>query len=150
MNTTRNKQMRFVSIKSATERFLEKVNMTKSCWLWKAYIDSEGYAWFRWWGGTKAHRFAYEKFVGKIPSDKVIDHICRVRHCVNPAHLQLLTNKENILIGVGSPAQNAKKTHCKRNHLLRGDNLEIRDGRRCCLACRKQAGKERRDRQRIK
>jgi hypothetical protein len=141
---------RFVSIKSATERFLEKVNMTGSCWLWKAHLTDDGYGWFRWWGGTKAHRFSYEKFKGKIPDGLVIDHICRVRHCVNPAHLQLLTNKQNVLLGIGSPALNARKTHCKRGHELIGNNFEIRGRSRCCLLCRKQMGAIYRERRRNK
>jgi hypothetical protein len=55
-----------------------------------------------------AHRFAYELLVGPIPEDLELDHLCRVRHCVNPAHLEPVTHLENILRGMRAAAQQAK------------------------------------------
>lgn len=81
-------------------RFWAKVNKTASCWLWTAGIEGDGYAIY-WHGGTshRAHRFAYKALVGPIKRGLVLDHTCGVRHCVNPAHLEPVTNAENIRRG---------------------------------------------------
>ncbi len=111
------------------ERFWEKVNKTSLCWLWTSTIAG-GYGVFRLGSmadGTRrrvpAHRFAYEQLVGPIPEGFDLDHLCRVRNCVNPEHLEPVTRRENLLRGVGIPALNAAKTHCKRGHPLSGENL---------------------------
>jgi hypothetical protein len=83
-----------------------------------------------------AHRFEYEKVYGKIHSDLVIDHLCRNGLCVNPKHLEAVSNKENILRGEGICAINARKTHCKRGHLLSAENTYCRkNGKRDCKLC---------------
>src|SRR5262245_44444955 len=101
-------------------RFWRKVEVIPNgCWLWTAGQFSNGYGCFSL--GTKprqnalAHRFCYEKFVGAIPDDKELDHLCRVRHCVNPQHLEPVTRSENLL---RSPilAISHRKTHCRRGH----------------------------------
>lgn len=94
-----------------------------------------------------AHREAYKKAYGEIPNGLVIDHLCRNGLCVNPLHLEAVTNKENILRGFGAGAENARKTHCKRNHPLSGDNLVNRsNGRRDCKACNRLRWAVNRDR----
>lgn len=78
-------------------KFLEKVNKTQSCWFWAASKDKDGYGQF--WDGdklVKAHRWAYEHFVESIPEYLQIDHLCEVKNCVNPRHLEPVTGKENI------------------------------------------------------
>jgi hypothetical protein len=66
------------------------------CWLWTAGKDACGYGQFRFRERVlSAHRFAYRLFVGEIPEGLLIDHLCRVRHCVNPAHLEAVTPQEN-------------------------------------------------------
>lgn len=83
-----------------------------------------------------AHRAAYEEVHGPIPEGLVIDHTCRFGLCVNVAHLEAVTNAENILRGEGICAQNARKTHCVREHELVAENLINRsDGRRDCRLC---------------
>jgi len=78
------------------ERFWAKVNKTETCWLWTGSKTTKGYGHFGI--GPKlvaAHRWAYEDANGPIPEGMQIDHICRVRECVNPEHLRLATNKQN-------------------------------------------------------
>ena len=70
-----------------------------------------------------AHRMAYERANGPIPKGLQIDHLCRVPCCVNPAHLEAVTQRENILRGTSASARNAVKTHCIRGHLLEPPNL---------------------------
>jgi hypothetical protein len=85
-----------------------------------------------------AHRFAYEFLVGPIPGGLTLDHLCRNRACVNPAHLEPVTHRVNILRGVGLAANNARKTHCRHGHLLAGDNVRLTaTGERVCRTCRR-------------
>lgn len=83
----------------------------------------------------KMHRFAYELRVGKIPTGYTLDHLCRVRHCVNPDHLEPITLRENILWGRGVGVQNRKKTHCPQGHLY--DMVDRVSGARRCRTCRR-------------
>lgn len=107
------------------------------CWLWQGTIMTNGYGFFRAAGhGYLAHRFAYSLLVGEIAPRLQIDHLCRNRSCVNPAHLRLVSLKENVLAGVGRSAVNARKTECTKGHPLSGDNLYINPrGQRCCREC---------------
>ena len=66
-----------------------------------------------------AHRVIYEGIHGKIPAGLVIDHICRNHRCVNIKHLRVVTNRENILCGIGPTAMNARKKLCLRGHVLK-------------------------------
>jgi hypothetical protein len=113
------------------------------CWLWQASKYRDGYG--RVWAdgrGRLAHRVSYELFVGQIPEGLDIDHLCRVRHCVNPEHMEPVTRQVNGLRGVGPQAGHAAQTHCIRGHELTGDNVIIVEytGRpaRCCRACRRE------------
>lgn len=108
------------------------------CWLWWGRRTEDGYGIF---GIPKrAHRVAYELFIGPIPDGMQLDHLCRVRHCVNPAHLEVVTGKENTLRGNTITGLNAQKTHCPANHPLEGDNLYIdARGGRACVICRREA-----------
>jgi HNH endonuclease len=124
------------------ERFWAQVNKTDSCWLWTGHIATgKGYGRIRVNGEyQKAHRVSYELFVGPIPDGLQLDHLCRVRNCVNPEHLEPVTNRENGLRGTSPIYENLKKTHCSKGHPLSGDNLYPRtDGGRRCRICKVEA-----------
>lgn len=112
------------------------------CWEWTAARNKKGYAIFNYHGGNTGHRFAYIHFVGEIPSGLVLDHLCRNRGCVNPGHLEPVTNRENIMRGEGSAVINSKKTHCKRGHEFTPANTVMTHGGRNCLTCRRIAKRE--------
>ena len=105
--------------KSAEERFWKKVRKSDGCWEWLAAKNSDGYGQFKVDGRQMlAHRWAYEQLVGPIPPELVCDHLCRNPGCVNPAHIELVTNKENILRGNAPSAQRARQITCKNGHPL--------------------------------
>lgn len=125
----------------APPRFRSKVRVTESgCWEWLSTIQENGYGTYTVRNQTmRAHRIAYEHFIGPIPDDLQTDHLCRVRKCVNPAHLELVTTRENTLRGVGPTASNAAKTHCKRGHEFTPENTYERPSKpgRECLTCKR-------------
>lgn len=137
---------------SAT-KFMEKVSKDPTgCWLWTGSLDTPGYGTVgsdsRKW---LAHRVAYRLFVGPIPDGLTIDHLCRVRHCVNPDHLEPVTNAENIRRGMSPSAINARKTHCTHGHEFTPENTRITpQGRKCriCVRREKQGWEKRRQRRR--
>lgn len=107
------------------------------CWLWNGSINN-GYG--RVWLGGKApllvHRVAYSVLVGPIPEGLTIDHLCRQPSCVNPAHLEPVTQRENLLRGETIAAHNARKTHCSRGHEFTPENTALRKDKNGCL-CRR-------------
>lgn len=119
---------------TTAERFLAKVEKTDACWLWTAALFPNGYGTF--WDGTKhvrAHRYAYELLVGPIPEGLDLDHLCRVRHCVNPEHLEPVTRLENLL---RAPRFAPGRTHCPNEHELTARNVRVeRNGYRRCRTC---------------
>lgn len=104
------------------------------CWLWTGGTLTSGHGRL-WLDGTSrtAQSVSYEHFVGPVPSGLEIDHLCRVRPCVNPTHLEPVTHKENMRRGVYG-----MKTHCRKGHPYSGDNLYLDPrGERQCKACRR-------------
>lgn len=111
------------------------------CWLWVGFVHTrDGYGQINVprKDGTfdprthklrmttvGAHRVAYEAFKGPIPADLELDHLCRVRCCVNPDHLEPVTRRVNVERGISPMGKNAVKTHCPEGHPLSGDNLLI-------------------------
>lgn len=123
-------------------RFLCYVNKG-DCWLWTGGIagkpDNTGQFYGKFWFSGKsvlAHRFSYEYLVGPIPSGYTIDHLCGIRLCVNPAHLEAVTMKENIGRGTGVAAVNKVKTHCIRGHEYTPENTMKQPRGRMCKTCR--------------
>lgn len=123
--------------------------MPNGCHRWLGYLSRNGYGRIQAnYKSTGAHRYFYEKANGKIPDGFEIDHLCGNRACVNAEHLEAVTHFENIMRGNGPSAVNARKIHCKRGHVLLGDNLEIGTHpsglpNRRCKACRRTKERER-------
>lgn len=119
------------------------------CWLWLAALNGAGYGIFRLATGrnARAHRWAWEHLRGPIPEGMQIDHLCRVRKCLNPAHLEVVTNKVNAERSVpGRRVWRRERTHCARGHEFTPENCFWHKGRRCCQACRDLARERRRQR----
>ena len=114
------------------------------CWLWTGAL-TWGYGRFKDKLGeradVRAHRYVYEFCMGPIPEGLTLDHLCRVRHCQHPWHLEPVTQRVNTLRGVGPTAQRARQTHCIHGHLFDEANTYYRtpaaEGLRCCRACRR-------------
>lgn len=116
------------------QRFWSKVDTSGECWLWRGAKDGQGYAEFFFdCRQLAAHRLIYEALVGPIPAGLTIDHLCRNRACVNPAHLEPVSNRVNILRGEGITAQQARQTHCKNGHAfdLFNTRWETKGSRKC-------------------
>jgi len=107
------------------------------CWIWLGVPNAGGYGTLKIGPWTVlAHRFSYEMMVGKILEGEQLDHLCRVRCCVNPAHLEPVTSRENSLRGNTLAAHEASQTHCIYGHILDGRNLRISSsGKRVCREC---------------
>lgn len=124
---------------SESERFWQKVDKSGDCWLWTAGIDTRGYGTFRPTGGrmTKAHQWAYRELVGEVPVGLELDHLCRVRRCCNPSHLEPVTHAENVR---RAPA----KTHCDEC----GGAFEVYGSNWCCKPCTRRRLNEYQNRRR--
>ncbi len=117
------------------------------CWIWTGAVTSAGYGNLYIGGGRSgpryatAHRFIYELFVGPVPPAFDLDHLCRVRQCCNPMHVEPVTRRENLRRGgvldalTAASKQRGQRTQCGRGHELNDDNLYIHNGRRHCRAC---------------
>jgi hypothetical protein len=102
-----------------------------SCWMWEGF-EHKGYGRFHIEGRTfRAHRWAYTNFVGKIPTNKVIDHLCRNTLCVRPSHLEAVSQRENVLRGEGPASVYARRSHCSKGHLYSEDTPVVGNTRRC-------------------
>lgn len=119
------------------------------CWIWTRRIQSNGYgqAWLPMCGrrgtSTVAHRVSYLAFKGQIPTGWQIDHLCRVRSCVNPEHLEAVTAKVNVNRSNARYKQEMAKTHCPRGHLYSAENMYTYPTKwggvtRNCKSCMKQ------------
>lgn len=137
---------------TAEEYILDRVQLTDSgCWEWQGHRNGDGYAVSLFRGKwRRAHRFTYETFVGPIGEGLTIDHLCRNRWCVNPSHLEPVTQKENVL---RSPytwgGRHKRKTHCINGHPFDEENTKYDSrGYRSCRACRRNESRQKSYRER--
>lgn len=135
------------------ERFMAKVvAIPGGCWEWSAFRGIDGYARFSIGGRNGswalAHRVSWWIHRGEIPDGLVLDHLCRVRHCVNPDHLEPVTSQENSRRGIAGEVNAARLrsvTHCPQGHAYDELNTGFRrDGRRTCRACTRERTRRRR------
>ena len=128
-----------VELPTTEQRFYGKVATDGDCWVWMAGTHREGYGWFRADGrDVLAHRWSYEFLRSPIPEGLVLDHLCRVRACVNPWHLEPVSDRTNIKRGEGLWVINSRKTHCIRDHEFTPANTGLdRRGNRYCKSCRR-------------
>jgi len=121
---------------------IEDRGFESPCWIWTNAIASNGYGamWDRRVKKVRsAHCIYYEIHVGSIPEGLDLDHLCRVRSCVNPDHLEAVTRRENLLRGMTLTAAAAAATHCPQGHAYDAANTYVhpRTGWRRCRACRR-------------
>lgn len=115
---------------------MSKVTKTSDCWLWDGYKDKNGYGLVGVNNKVKGvHRAVYEMLVGAVPEGFELDHLCKVRNCVNPKHLEPVTKKENCLRSDSPWAKNARKTHCLNGHIFDELNTYYYGKGRSCRAC---------------
>jgi hypothetical protein len=122
---------------------LLRIIKPSGCWVTGTKLkDPNEYDRIEYMGVTdKVHKISYVYYFGAIPDGLEIDHLCRNRQCFNPAHLEAVTHKENVLRGNGHAARHAKQTHCIHGHPLEGDNVRwfktVSGVGRQCRACHK-------------
>ena len=138
-------------INQLPQRFLRLIEFAPNtgCWLWAGHVNQNGYGTtaikepaLNRWITRYAHRVMYQLIAGPIPAGLDLDHLCRVRCCVNPEHLEPVTRRENVLRG-DAPALAAllsrPKTHCMRGHQFTADNIYTSpDGGRKCRRCSRE------------
>jgi len=148
-----------LSRKSPEERFWCAVEKTESCWLWRNALHSAGYGKLGIGGrGGKqvyAHRFSYEMHFGAIEEGLIVRHKCDNPRCVNPDHLELGTQRDNVDDMMGRGRNNPRRgknhpkgalAHCKRGHEFTPENTYTRsNGTRACKQCRAIRDKRNRD-----
>lgn len=136
---------------SIEDRFWSKVEKTETCWLWRGTMHYSGYGYFAPTPRTmvRAHRMAYELAVGPIPDGLTIDHLCRVKNCVNPSHMEPVTAAENTrrVVRPTGPQPERRLTTCRRGHndwssWIGGDGKEKRQCRICHEQRREARGRD--------
>lgn len=124
---------RLKTLEQRIERYIERIPFS-GCWIWMGCLDTHGY------GQTTsllAHRVIYKHLRGQIPSGKELDHLCRIRCCVNPDHLEVVTKEINQARGAWR-----NKPACAKGHLFDKANTGKRkNGNRYCITCQRAANK---------
>lgn len=126
----------FNSFGTLEERLERNTDRTGECWVWLGHVVA-GYGVIRVNGvRMKAHRASYEHYVGSVPEGLTMDHLCRNKRCVNPAHLEPVTQAENNRRkGI---AYREARTHCPHGHEWTPENTRpLPNGRRECRICRR-------------
>lgn len=132
---------------SDEERFLYYVRKTRGCWWWEGANTEGRYGQF--WGGLevgrsmRAHRWAYEHWVGPIEPGLDVDHLCNNGLCVRPDHLEAVTRRENLKRSRNPVARNIDATHCLAGHEFSPENTRVdKRGHRSCRLCGNRRARE--------
>lgn len=132
---------------TAEQRITKSVVIDEAgCWIWQKGKNQYGYGQIRldkkrW----LVHRLTYTLFVGEIPEGMDIDHLCRVRDCCNPSHLEPVDRKTNLVRGEHPNMQAHREGRCARGHVVNADTASPRsDGRLKCRECTNARARERR------
>lgn len=122
------------------DRFFAKVEKREDgCWIWTGATGGSDPYFYGVFLNTTAHRVSYEHFIGPIPDGMVVDHLCETKLCVNPDHVRVCTQQENLhASALTINSKNAALTHCKNGHPLSGDNVRMYRHQRVCRACKRE------------
>jgi len=133
----------------AIERFEEKFKKSDGCWEWTSSLNNNGYGQFHYRKkNVYSHRFSYELYVGPIPNGMVLDHLCRNTKCLNPKHLEVVTQAVNMARGKMFKYR-SEKTECPSGHTYDAANTRMYEGRRYCRACHRVRSKIRKAKLRL-
>jgi hypothetical protein len=120
------------------------VDAETGCWVWQRAKNAKGYG--RVLIGSRvdgtrrvvyAHRLSYELHVGPVPDGLDLDHLCRNTSCCNPAHLEPVTRRENVLRGEAPAAKQWRLGECNRGHAFTPENTYVNKGKRYCRTCQR-------------
>ena len=123
---------------SDIKRFFRKIvfEPMTGCWLWSALTNELGYGRFTYGGSQiKAHRFSYLITGAQLDPELVLDQLCRTPQCVNPGHLEQVTQAANVNRGMCPTMVNVRAGVCHLGHPMTGDNVKVYSGVRYCHAC---------------
>ncbi len=130
---------------SPITRLLRNIEKTRTCWLWNGKKNATGYGQIQIGSRTDGsrklvyvHRLSYEHHIGPIPDGLTVEHICRVRRCVNPKHLTVLVLKDNLY---ASPDYIGNRTMCAKGHPFTHRNKT----QRLCAICQKEIARKYRE-----
>lgn len=129
-------------LRSVRDRLLEGVEVDDNgCWLWQGYIRSDGYGQIGvrrddgQWRMRAAHRVSYETFIGFL-GDLDVDHLCKVRHCIKPHHMDAVTRHENTRRGDSTWAKQYREGRCENGHdLTLANALASAGNQKRCREC---------------
>lgn len=115
-----------------------------TCWYWMGSVKSTGYGRVTIMGRQQsAHKVVYKYYKGPVTAGLQLDHLCRVRCCVNPEHLEPVTQRENILRGLAPSAYAARVAHCPYGHPYSRENTGLYSGARHCKTCARERVRKR-------
>jgi len=131
------------------------IPLTESgCWIWMGWVNDSGYGMIRRQKNNvkehiRVHRYVYELLNEPIPKNMTIDHLCRVRLCVNPHHMEIVSPVENVMRGESRAAKAARRDTCAKGHPYTLLNFVARsDGYRGCRICTEVFYQQRNERRR--
>ena len=137
------RRTRPITITPAAVEILDKrtaVNEETGCWEWTGHLNNQGYGAATFGDGVPylAHRASYTRHKGPIPQGSVLDHLCRNPACINPEHLDPVSDQENVRRGMSPGAKALRRDECLHGHPY-PEFLQIAQGRRRCTACSAEA-----------